>query len=277
MQIKEVLKQAITKLKKNEIEEATSKAKRLLAFTLNVEKKYLITHDNSEITEEQEQKYHKYIEQIIQGKPIQYIIGKQEFMGIEFMVNENVLIPQPDTEILVEKTIEILKTYSESKVLDLCTGSGAIAISIKKHITKANVFASDISKKALKIAKINDKDNKINFIHSDLFEGIKDTFDIIVSNPPYIITKEIKTLSKEVQSEPHLALDGGEDGLCFYRKIIEQAHNYLNENGYLCLEIGEDQKEQVVNLIKQNGEYKDIKTYKDLGDNDRVIICKKIH
>ena len=277
MKLKEVLKQAITKLKENNIEECANKARRLLAFMLNVEKEYLITHDNLEITEKQMKEYNKCIEQIIQGKPIQYIIGKQEFMGIEFIVNENVLIPQPDTEILVEKTIEILKTCTEPKVLDLCTGSGAIAISIKQYVTNANVFASDISKEALKIARINDRDNKISFIYSDLFENIKDKFDIIVSNPPYILTEEIKTLSNEVQSEPHLALDGGTDGLYFYRKIVEQAHSHLNENGYLCLEIGEDQKEKVVELIKQNGGYKDIKTYKDLGDNDRVIICKKIN
>jgi len=277
MKLKEVLEQSIIRLKENNIEECTNKARRLLAFTLNVEKEYLITHNEEDITDEKIKEYDTYIEQLISGKPIQYIIGKQEFMGIEFIVNENVLIPQPDTEILVEKTIEIIKTCTEPKVLDLCTGSGAIAISIKQYITSANVFASDISKEALKIAKINDKDNKINFIHSDLFEDIEDTFDIIVSNPPYIVTEEIKTLSKQVQSEPHLALDGGQDGLYFYRKIIEQAHSHLNENGYLCLEIGEDQKEKVVNLIKQNGEYKDIKTYKDLGGNDRVIICKKIH
>jgi len=275
MKLKEVLNKAITQLKENNIEEYTNKARRVLSFTLNVQKEYLITHNEEEIIEEKIKEYDNYIKQIIQGKPIQYIIGKQEFMGIYFNVNENVLIPQPDTEILVEKTIEILKNYTEPKVLDLCTGSGAIAVSIAKYVPNAKVFASDISETALEIAKINDKDNKICFIHSDLFENIKYKFDVIVSNPPYIKTEEIKTLSKEVQNEPYLALDGGQDGLYFYKKIIEQAHQHLEQDGYLCLETGEDQKEEVANIIKQNRNYKEIKTYKDLGGNDRVIICKK--
>jgi len=276
MKIKEVLEQAIIKLKENSIEEATSKARRLLAFTLNVSKEYLIINNEQEILEEKLNKFNCYIEQLIQGKPIQYIIGKQEFMGIEFTVNENVLIPQPDTEILVEKTIEILKKYKTATVLDLCTGSGAIAVSIANYLPNINVFASDISKDSLKVAKTNDRENKVTFIESDLFEDINQTFDVIVSNPPYIKTEEIRTLSKEVQNEPHLALDGGQDGLDFYRKIIKQAHKYLNENGYLCLETGEDQKEEVINLIIENPNYTNIQAYKDLGENDRVIICNKI-
>ena len=217
-----------------------------------------------------------YIEQIIIGKPIQYIIGRQEFMGIDFIVNENVLIPQPDTEILVEKTIKILNEYIKPKVLDLCTGSGAIAVSIAENIKEAEVYASDISNEALDVARTNDKQNKIKFINSDLFHNIEEQFDVIVSNPPYIKTEEIKTLSKEVQNEPKLALDGGQDGLYFYREIINQAHKHLISKGYLCLEIGEDQKEEVVNLIKTSQMYTNIKTYKDLGGNDRVIICQKI-
>lgn len=276
MKLREILEQAINKLKENNIEEATSKARRLLAYSLNVSKEYLITHNNDAINEEKIKEYNKYIEEQISGKPIQYIIGKQEFMGIEFTVNENVLIPQPDTEILVEKTIEIIKKIKEPKVLDLCTGSGAIAVSIAKYVPDAKVYASDISKKALQVAKINDKENKVNFIESNLFENIEGNFDVIVSNPPYIKTKEIKALSKEVQNEPHLALDGGQDGLYFYREIIEEAHKYLSEKGYLCLEIGDDQKEEVVDLINRSGKYENIQVYKDFGGNDRVVICNKI-
>lgn len=274
MKLKEILEQAITKLKDNNIEEATSKARRLLSFILNVSREYLIIHDEQDICEECIQKYNEYIEQIIIGKPIQYIIGRQEFMGIDFIVNENVLIPQPDTEILVEKTIEIAKQYEEPRILDLCTGSGAIAVSISKYLPKAEVYASDISKEALEVAKMNDREKHVRFIQSDMFNDIDKCFDIIVSNPPYIKTEEINTLSKEVQNEPHLALDGGQDGLYFYRKIIEQAHKYLNENGYICLETGEDQKDEVLKLIAQSKTYKDIKTYTDLAGNDRVIICK---
>ena len=273
MKIQEILNEAIFRLKENKIEEPINKAKRLLAFTLNVTKEYLLINYQEEIPKEKVKTYNENIEKLISGEPIQYIIGKQEFMGIEFIVNKNVLIPQPDTEILVEKSIEIAKTYEKPKILDLCTGSGAIAVSTGKIFPQAIIYASDISKEALLIAKTNDKSNKIKFIQSDMFENIEEKFDIIVSNPPYIKTEEIKKLSKEVQNEPNIALDGGKDGLQFYKEIIEQAYNYLNKNGYICLEIGEDQKEGVTKLIENNRHYKDIKTYKDLNKNDRVIIC----
>ena len=275
MKIQEILNEAIFRLKENKIEEPINKAKRLLAFTLNVTKEYLLINYQEEIPKEKVKTYNENIEKLISGEPIQYIIGKQEFMGIEFIVNKNVLIPQPDTEILVEKSIEIAKTYEKPKILDLCTGSGAIAVSMGEIFPQAIIYASDISKEALQIAKTNDKSNKIKFIQSDMFENIEEKFDIIVSNPPYIKTEEIKKLSKEVQNEPNIALDGGKDGLQFYKEIIEQAYNYLNKNGYICLEIGEDQKEGVTKLIENNRHYKDIKTYKDLNKNDRVIIFKK--
>jgi len=275
MKLKELLGKTITKLKENNIEEANSKARRLLSFTLNVSKEYLIINNEIEISEENINKYNDNIEQLIEGKPIQYIIGKQEFMGIDFFVSEDVLIPQPDTEILAEETLKLAKTLKNPKILDLCTGSGAIAISIAENIQEAEVFASDISKKALEVAKKNDKNSKVQFIESDLFENIKNKFDIIVSNPPYIKTEEIKKLSKEVQNEPTLALNGGEDGLYFYKKIIGDAHKYLNKDGFLCLEIGDDQKEEVIDLIKLSEKYTNIKTFKDLAGNDRVIICEK--
>lgn len=276
MKIKEILDKSIKKLKEMKIEDAHSRAKRILAFTLEVKKEYLIIHDLEEVQDEKVKKYNEYIERLINGEPIQYIIGKQEFMGIEFIVNKNVLIPQPDTEILVEKTIEVMKQYTEPRVLDLCTGSGAIAISIAKYVPKSNVFASDISKEALEIAKMNDKEKRVKFIYSNLFGRIRGKYDVIVSNPPYIKTDEIKTLSKEVRKEPQLALDGGQDGLYFYKQIIEHAHNYLIPGGCLCFEIGDDQREKVEHLIKCNEYYENIESYKDLGKNDRVIICKKI-
>ena len=275
MNIEEVLQKATIKLKDNNIEEAHSKARRLLAFSLGVSKEQIIIHNKEELTIEQENIYNEYVARIILGEPIQYIIGKQEFMGIDFKVNPSVLIPQPDTEILVERTIEILKHLKEPKVLDLCTGSGAIAVSIAKYIPNSIVFASDISKQALEIARQNDNENKVNFVHSNLFENIDGEFNVIVSNPPYIKTSEIQRLSKEVQNEPLLALDGGQDGLLFYREIIKQAHKYLAEQGYLCIEIGEDQKEQVITLINNCSYYKNIQAFKDLSGHDRVIICEK--
>ena len=275
MNIEEVLQKATIKSKDNNIEEARSKARKLLAFTLEMSKEQIIIHNKEELTIEQENSYNEYVARIIIGEPIQYIIGKQEFMGIDFKVNPSVLIPQPDTEILVERTIEILKHLKEPKVLDLCTGSGAIAVSIAKYVPNSIIFASDISKQALEIARQNDNENKVNFVHSNLFENIDGEFNVIVSNPPYIKTSEIQRLSKEVQNEPLLALDGGQDGLLFYREIIKQAHKYLEEQGYLCIEIGEDQKEQVITLINNCSYYKNIQAFKDLSGHDRVIICEK--
>lgn len=276
MKIKEALYACINNLKENNIDEAHSKARRLLAFTLNVPKEYLIINNEKELSKQDFEYYKNYITRLINGEPIQYIIGKQEFMGIEFNVNKDVLIPQPDTEILVEETIKIAKECNKPKVLDLCTGSGAIAVSIKKYVPEAEVFASDINIKALQLAKINNIDNNINFIESNLFENINNEFDIIVSNPPYIRTEEIKSLSKEVQNEPLIALDGGQDGLDFYRDIIKQAHNYLKSNGKLCLEIGDEQKDAITQILKSNFNYTNIKYYKDLQGNDRVIIAEKM-
>ena len=276
MNIEELLQKAVLKLKDYNIEESHSKARRLLAFTLKIPKEQIIIHNKRELTIQQVNQYNMYIERILLGEPIQYIIGKQEFMGIDFKVTPDVLIPQPDTEILVEKVIEILEIINNPKVLDLCTGSGAIAVSIAKYVPKSTIFAADISKKALEIAKQNDIANKVKFICSNLFENINSKFNVIVSNPPYIKTSEIQGLSKEVQNEPLIALDGGQDGLFFYRAIITQAHEYLENPGYLCLEIGEDQKEQVIELINSSGCYKNIQSFKDFSGHDRVIICKKI-
>lgn len=274
MKVKDILEDARIRLNENKIEEATNKARRLLAFVLNEKKEYLITHTEQELSYEQEELYKKYIEEIIDGRPIQYILGYQEFMGINFIVNENVLIPQPDTETLVEKTIEVAKLYQQPKILDMCTGSGAIAVALAKFLPQANISASDISKEALEVAKLNDTYSKINFIHSDMFENIEEKFNIIVSNPPYIKSSVIGTLSKEVQNEPHIALDGGKDGLDFYRIIIDQAHNYLNSKGSLCLEIGEEQKKEIIDLLNKNENYEDIQTCKDMAGNDRVIISR---
>lgn len=192
MKIKGLLEQAIKQLRENNVQEPASIAKRILAFTLDVSKEYLIVHDEEEVQEKIVERYNEYIKQILQGKPVQYILGKQEFMGIEFLVNENVLIPQPDTEILVEQTIKIAQNYENPSLLDLCTGSGAIAISIAHYLPNSLVFASDISKQALDIAKQNDKQSKVTFIESNLFENITQKFNIITTNPPYIKTKEIR-------------------------------------------------------------------------------------
>lgn len=279
MNIEEILKKEINNLKQNNIENSTLKAKILLENILNVKKEYLLIHSEEEVKQEDKIKYENCIKELIKGKPLQYITNKQEFMGLNFYVDENVLIPQPDTEILVEKAIEIAETTQKNKILDMCTGSGCIAISLAKKINNAQITAVDISNSALNVANKNainnNVENKIKFINSDMFNNIEEKFDIIVSNPPYIETETINKLEIEVQNEPHVALDGGIDGLKFYKIIANNAFEYLNENGYLLLEIGYNQQESVTQLLQDTGKYKNIETIKDLGGNYRVVIARK--
>lgn len=281
MTILELRKMGRKKLIDNQIDDATIKADILLQFVLNMNKTELIIKQEQEVIEKDKYTYLSYIKEIINGKPVQYITKEQEFMNLKFYVDENVLIPQPDTEILVEeaiKKINEIKKVKNIKVLDLCTGSGAIAVSIKKYAdnSKKNVevYASDISENAIKIANKNAKRNnvKINFILSDMFQKIKEKdFDIILSNPPYIETTTIDTLSKEVQNEPYIALNGGEDGLEFYRIIAKNGYNYLTKNGSILLEIGYNQKEKVIQIFDDTKKYSEIKNKKDLSGNDRLI------
>lgn len=279
MNIQELRKIGKEQLIANNIEDALINVEILMQFILNMSKIELIVYSDREIEQKKVNTFLIYIDELIKGKPIQYITNEQEFMKLKFYTDENVLIPQPDTEILVEEVLqeinELAKEKEEVKILDLCTGSGAIAISIKKYAENAIVFASDISEKAIEIAEKNALNNKveINFINSDMFDKINEKdFDVIVSNPPYIETETIKGLSKEVQNEPIIALDGGEDGLDFYRIIADNGYKYLNENGRILLEIGYNQREEVMNLLKK--EYDEIKCVKDLANNDRVISAK---
>lgn len=283
MQIKEILNKGITTLKKSNIEDAEIKSRIILSNLLGKTKEYLMIHYEQEINDNLFNIYMEKIQKIIDGIPLQYLINEQEFMGFEFCVDENVLIPQPDTENLVEEVIKLSEkckttVRDEVYILDLCTGSGAIAVSLSKLIYNSKLYASDISEKAIKIAELNSIKNMSNvlFIKSDMFENISSLyrFNIIVSNPPYIETEVIKTLSKEVQNEPHIALDGGKDGLVFYRQIAENAKNYLVVNGYLALEIGYNQRESVEKILKDNG-YRNIYSKKDLSGNDRVIVAQK--
>lgn len=280
MKIKDVLLNGISILKDNKIEDSNLKARVVLADLLGKNKEYLMIHGEEEIEDGLNKIFLDKIERLKNNEPLQYVINKQEFMGFEFYVDKNVLIPQPDTENLVEEIIYLSEKIrkngkEELRILDMCTGSGAIAISISKLIKNSLVYASDISKKTLKIAEENSSKNQANvlFFESDLFKKISELykFDIIVSNPPYIETDTIKTLSEEVKNEPMLALDGGKDGLDFYRKISNDAKKYLNEDGYLAFEIGYNQKLDVENLLKENG-YKNIYSRKDLSGNDRIVV-----
>ena len=275
------------KLIENNVEDSNFKSEILLQYILNMDRTELIINSKKEVQHDLEQRYISYLDKIIEGKPIQYITHKQEFMGLYYYVDENVLIPQPDTEILVEKTIRTVtannKLLSQNiKILDLCTGSGAIAVSLENYLqNKCNIeiYASDISEKAIDVAKRNAKENnaKVKFIISDMFQNIEENnFDIIVSNPPYIEKATITTLSKEVQNEPHLALDGGIDGLDFYRIIAKEGYKHLKSGGYILVEIGYNQKESVSNIFKEYvDKYIEIKCVKDLNGQDRVIEVKR--
>ena len=251
----------------------------LLKYILKQDDSYIIINSEKDLKENQEKKVINYADKIKNGYPLQYITNSQEFMGLTFYVDDNVLIPQPDTENLVIVAInkienknheEISKTNKEKiKILDLCTGSGAIAVSIKSILKeKVEIIASDISKKAIEVARKNAKKHnvQIKFICSDMFEKINEKFDLIVTNPPYIRSKEIKLLPEEVQKEPHSALDGGLDGLEYYRLIRKNIKKYLKENGTLIMEIGYDQKEDVQKMFKGS------KCIKDMENRDRVII-----
>lgn len=245
----------------------------------DVDRLYIHLNLNKELTEEQKIKFIGFAEERINGRPIAYIVEKREFMGLDFFVKEGVLIPRPDTETLVEEIIEICKDRKNVSILDIGTGSGAITVSLAKYIENSNVTSFDISEIALAIGKknaiINEVDKKIKYIKSDLFTALNDSdikFDIIVSNPPYIKKQDIETLHTQVKDyEPHNALEGGEDGLDFYRKITEQGKKYLNECGILAYEVGHNQAEDVINIMKSNG-YKKIYTKKDIQGIDRVVI-----
>ena len=274
MRIRDLLKLGFDTLKEN-IEDANLKVKLLLMHLLNVSKEYLIIHDDEDVSETVIEEFKNKIEELKNGKPIQYIINVQEFMGLSFYVNENVLIPQPDTEILVEESIDLINKFNAKKVLDLCTGSGAIAISIKNNCHMVDVIGIDISEEALEVAMKNAKfiNVDVNFQKSDMFENINEKFDIIISNPPYIENEVIKTLPKEVQNEPYIALAGGENGLDFYKIIARDAKKYLNENGIVAVEIGYNQKDSVINLFEKEG-YREIYSKKDFGQNDRIVVAK---
>ena len=276
MKIDEMTNLFLKMLSDAKIEDGRNKYFILTKKILNYSKEYILVHGNEDVELEEFKKLEMYINKLIEGIPVQYLTNEQEFYGNKFYVDDNVLIPQPDTEILVEEAISIIK--NGDKVLDLCTGSGAIGISLKKKFAdKINVIGTDISKEALRVAKMNADANRVSveFVESNMFDKIvENDFDLIVSNPPYIETNVIKTLSKEVQNEPHIALDGGSDGLDFYRIIVKEGKDYLKSGGYLIIEIGFNQRDEVINLLKENN-YLDIYSKKDYSGNDRIVVGRR--
>ncbi len=279
MTISDAIKKGMIELKNENIEEPKLKSRLLIQYVLNETRQYVIVNDMENLEKNKEKQYFEGIKILKKGIPIEHITHQKEFMKLNFFVDKNVLIPRQDTEILVEEVIKIAKRINAKKILDLCTGSGAIAVSLAKYLPQTEITAIDISNDALKIAKknavSNNVENQITFISSDMFTNLnEEKFDIIVSNPPYIKTNVIKELDIQVKNEPYIALDGGEDGLDFYKKIINESYQYLKCNGYLCLEIGFDQKFDVIELIENAEKFEGTYSKKDLFDNDRIIITR---
>ena len=253
------------------IVDAKNDAWLLLEMACRIDRTYFYVHMDEEIGADDLKEYESVLKKRTERIPLQYITGEQEFMGYKFHVNSHVLIPRQDTETLVEEALKVIEPGM--KVLDMCTGSGCIIISILKSISDVRGVGCDISKQALIVAKENAKLNEVNveFERSDLFENINEKFDVIVSNPPYIRSEVMPTLMPEVgQFEPISALDGCEDGLEFYRRIIKESKNYLKEDGRILFEIGNDQGEDVSNMLKYAGYY-NVRVIKDLARNDRVV------
>lgn len=271
MTVEELVRKGIKELEFANVPEAQTNAMYLLEYALHINRMEYLLDKQRRVSKEEEEKYGSVIATRKTRIPLQHITGEQEFMGYPFLVNEHVLIPRQDTEILVE---EAVKLANGKRILDMCTGSGCIILSMEQLCEPQYAMGVDISIDALAVARENGKrfDSKVNWLQSDLFEKVTEKFDVIVSNPPYIEKGEIPRLMEEVRChEPNLALDGGEDGLDFYRRIITQSRQYLEPEGYLCFEIGYNQGEEVSSLMRQAG-FLECRVVKDLADLDRVVI-----
>lgn len=277
--LKGMLRKGIELLKIAKVPEPELDAWLLMEYAAKVTRSQYYLEPDRELSEDESSLYMEVIQRRAKRIPLQHITGQQEFMGFPFQVNPHVLIPRQDTEILVEEALK--KAENHMRILDLCTGSGCIIISLSKLILggKGKTWdmeftGSDISKEALETARENARrlGAEVRFTSSDLFEHLSGCYDMIVSNPPYIQTSQIEELQDEVRLyDPMLALDGKEDGLYFYRKIIEEAGEYLSDRGWLLFEIGCDQKEDVINLMEEAG-YTEVAAKKDLAGLDRVVM-----
>ena len=281
-----LMKEELERLRQADIPEADSDIRLFAMDVTGCTYSTLILRMAEEATEEQARKLRAYVTERMTHKPCQYILGSQEFMGMEFATAPEVLIPRPETELLVEQACKKLEKLREKKrkqtgdgklrVLDMCCGSGCIGISVSKLVPAVSVDLADISDAAITLTKKNRERLQADctVIQTDLFAQIEEKYDMIISNPPYIRTDEIPKLMAEVRDfEPHLALDGKADGLYFYDKIIREAREYLYEDGYILFEIGQDQLDAVRGFLVENG-YVDIEGMKDYAGLDRIIAAR---
>ena len=271
MNYTEAFLMGMQKLKEAEIGEAQLDARLLLEEVCGTDHNTLLCHGDREVSEAEEEQYRKALEQRAVHVPLQHLLGYQEFMGLRFQVNEYVLIPRQDTEILVEEAMRYL--HDGMRILDLCTGSGCILLSLLHYSNDCEGVGVDISQEALQVAAQNAEllGIKADFLKSDLYEKVTGKFDLLVSNPPYIERKVIPTLMEEVREyDPYIALDGGEDGLDFYRRIIGGAQDYLKRGGQILMEIGSGQAKAVSELLREAG-FKEIDVCRDFAGLDRVV------
>ncbi|MBP3722861.1 MAG: peptide chain release factor N(5)-glutamine methyltransferase [Selenomonadaceae bacterium] len=272
--LKDLLNYAFETLQSANTVNPRLEAEALLSGFLRKDKLYLITHSDELIKENDAKLFKDALNRRKAGEPLAYILGKKEFYGKEFFVNKSVLIPRPETELLIDLIKE--HTNDEIKILDLCAGSGCIGLTLGSELPLSKVTLSDVSKDALAVIKKNalilGLENKVKLIVSDLFQNISEKFNVIVSNPPYIPSRDILGLETSVRDyEPKLALDGGADGLMFYKKIIPTAKKFLLPKGKIFFEIGFDEADAVKAILSENN-FSDIKVYKDLAELDRVVM-----
>ena len=281
----EILNRAVEKLRTEGIDRPRTSAELLLGAVLCAKKIELYLNRDRILTPQEIKNFNHLIQEGISGKPVQYIIGSTEFFGLEFKVNESVLIPRPETETLVETVIEHLKDSPQSKIIDLGTGSGAIAISLAKNLRSPFVFATDISPDALRVAKENAKtlgvDERIEFLCGDLFKPLRNKkleggINCVVSNPPYVSKSEFDLLPKEVKDhEPIVALKTDKEGISFHRRIIKGSLYFLRKGGILALEVGLGQANKVADLIQNHNDFKNTEIKKDLGGIERIVMARK--
>lgn len=276
---KELLEYGKVRLQEAEIEEYALDAWLLLEYVFQVSRTWYFVHENEMADTEKAEQYLEYIGERSRHVPLQQLTGEAYFYGMKFYVNEDVLIPRQDTEVLVEEVLKLSRTvFPEEKrkhlnILDVCTGSGCILLSLLSNLENAVGTGVDLSEKALNVARINGRNLGIQaeWIHSNLFDKVQGKYDMIVSNPPYIKTSVIEELMDEVKyHEPKMALDGREDGLYFYRAMIREAEEYLNQGGILAFEIGYDQGESVSRLMRDQG-YSQVQVIPDLAGLDRCV------
>jgi release factor glutamine methyltransferase len=280
MNIENILKEGIDILQKNKIANPQLDSEILLSNSIKRDKKHIILNPKEVLNSEQLGKFKSLIERRKKGEPIAYLINKKEFWKDEFFVNKDVLIPRPDSELIIEQVLKIYSKDDQLQILDIGTGSGCILLSILKERSNFYGTGIDISKKSINVSKFNAKQlnltNRVKFFHSSVDNFNNGKYDIIVSNPPYIEQLSLKYLEKDVVNfEPKLALSGGFDGFSKIRKVINKTSNLIKKNGKFILEIGFNQKNKVIKILKEEGFYVN-KAIKDYGNNDRCIISTKI-